>query len=226
MDCKHCQSENITKYGTYTSFRMQSRFIKWVACFLIVFVFASIPPACSASVNHLPFDVSIVESTLSSDGLLVRVLLTPNGDTIFNKVYIVRRTDYDQYVDVVRFYDANDTSEELHLFSGDIALDIASKCEPQVKQYKNALLDRGVAENKLAEHDKKDEEIQRNWYYGRSPAPSLDSVRTRTQQRAKLVLAIKDINAWILELDRELSIKHEINISVADVIAYLVVSDD
>jgi hypothetical protein len=105
-------------------------------------------------------------------------------------------------------------------------LDIASKYEPQVKQFKNALRDRSVAENKLAEHDKKDEEILYDWYWGRSSAPSLDSVRTRTQQRAKLVLAIESINARVQELDRELSIKHEINISVADVIAYLVVSDD
>jgi hypothetical protein len=189
-------------------------------------MFTSIPPACSAPVNHLPFDVSIVKSTLSSDGLLVKVLLTPNKDTVFNKIYVVRRTDLDQYIDGVSFHDANGTSEELHLFSGDIALDIASKYEPLVKQFKNALRDRGVAETKLAEHDKKDEEILYDWYYGRSSAPSLDSVRTRTQQRAKLVLAIESINARVQELDRELSIKREINISAADVIAYLVVSDD
>jgi hypothetical protein len=141
-------------------------------------------------------------------------------------MYVVRRTDFDQYIDGVSFHDANDTSEELHLFSGDIALDIASKYESQVKQFKNALRDRSVAENKLAEHDKKDEEILYDWYWGRSSVPSLDSVRARTQQRAKLVLAIDDINTRIHELDRELSVEHEINISVADVIAYLVVSDD
>lgn len=210
----------------YTSFRLQSCFIKWVVCILIVFVLASILSACSAPVNHLPFNVSVVESTLSSDGLLVKVLLTPNEDTVFDKIYVVRRTDLDQYIDGVSFHDAKDTSEQLHLFSGDVALAIASKYEPQVKQFKSALQDRSVAENKLAEHDKKDEEIMYDWYWGRSSAPSLDSVRTRTQQRAKLVLAIESINARVQELDRELSTKREINISAADVIAYLVVSDD